>query len=256
MHFGLACCGAACLVALAAWLDVPGLSPRLAFTFAFVLVTTEILLVSRLVPALYLPQALLGAAASLGAVALLSGSAPTLLPSAALTAALLAGGSLLGAGLGARIERPGHLLAVAAISSLADVWSVLDAGGPTAQLVAQAAAEPQRLSLFALPFPLWGTGQIEPLIGAGDIVFAALYVATFARHGLPARRALFGLGFGFLLGLGLLLFLERPVPLLPLLGAGVVASDARARTLEARERNMVLGVVALLVVMITLRLGG
>ena len=95
--------------------------------------------------------------------------------------------------------------------------------------------------------------MVPPLIGAGDLVFAALYVAAFRRHGLPARRALGALGGAFALGLGLLCLTLRPIPLLPLLGGAVVLSDRRARSLDRRGWRTVLLVSAALLVAIALR---
>lgn len=251
----LAC---AVLLLVCAELDSPALvslSPRLAFALAFALVSLEIVGVSYVAPAL--PASLVACAVGLSALAMwgLAGEEPTAWPAAGLSFVLLFGGSLLGASIGARIERAGHLLAVAAISALADLWSALDTGGPTARLVAQVMHEREKLSPFVLPFPLWGTGNVEPLIGAGDVVFVALYLAAFARHGLPVRRAAGALMLGFVTGVLLLLTLERSVPLLPLLGASVVLAHRDARTLPAKEAYTVLTVVVVLLAFLATRLG-
>lgn len=92
------------------------------------------------------------------------------------------------------------------------------------------------------------------IIGAGDVLFAGLYLAAFERHRLSSARALAGLAGGFALGLVLLLWLERPIPLLPLLGAGIVASDARVRSLPAKEGRSVLLVLAVLSVALAVRI--
>jgi hypothetical protein len=229
---------------------------RLAFALAFAAVSAEILLASRLAPALR--------GLTLGALMLvpiagawfLNGVAPTPFNAALLTLVLLVGCTAPGAALGARIERPGHLLAVAVISALADLWSVFDKHGPTAQMLEKATAAPDRMALFALPWPLLGTGTIQPIIGAGDVLFAALYLASFERHGLSVKRALLGLAAGFGAGLGALLLLERAVPLLPLLGAGVVLADRRVRELEQRELRAMVAVVLGLLGLMGARLWG
>lgn len=251
-----ACLGAALLVGLADALSPASFPARVGYALAFLVVAAEILLAARLVPACGVGPALAALGVFGGGLWALSGAPPVALPAAGLTLVLLTCTSLVGAMVGARIQRPGHLLAVAAVSGLADLWSVYDAGGPTAQLVDAALAEPERLALFALPFPLFGAGRIEPVIGAGDAVFAALYLAAFERHGLATRRALWGLGLGFVAGLALLLALERSVPLLPLLGAGVVLADPGARSLERRELHTVLVVVVALLCLMGARLWG
>ena len=225
-----------------------------AFVLAYGAVTLEILALSWCAPRLSLLFSALGCALPvLGLVALaqLPASAPN---AALLTLALGTLATLLGAALGARIERPGQLVAVALVSAIADLWSVFDPSAPSARFAEQALARPEQLALFALPFPVLGTPLIPAVIGGGDVVFAALYVAAFRAHGLSVRRVLLALGAGFVVGLvGLLVTLE-PLPLLPLLGAAVVVSEPAARSLSAREWRTVIGVSAALVLAIVLRL--
>ena len=223
------------------------LAPYPAFALAFAAVALEIVLLAAAAPM----RATRGAVVALGALLLVlvalrdepaRGMAPALL-----TLALGSTAALVGAALGERIEQPGQLVAVALVSGIADLWSVLDPGAPSARLAAEALAEPEQLALFALPFPLLGSDLVPAVIGAGDVVFAALYAGVFRRHGLSHIRVLAALSAGFALGLGALLITERPVPLLPLLGGAVVLSDARARSLPAREwRTVALACAALL----------
>jgi hypothetical protein len=114
--------------------------------------------------------------------------------------------------------------------------------------------EPERIALIALPWPLWGTGTIQPVLGVGDIVFVALYLAAYARHRLSLVRGALGLAAGFFAGLLLLITLERAIPLLPLLGAGAVLGDRGARALEKRELATALAVTAVLLVVLAVRL--
>src|SRR5690349_6810723 len=126
---GLACGALVLLIGRAAY-AFP-LSPRAAFSLAFLAVSGEILLVSRLVPALR-TRALWGTLLFTGGlVSLVSGARLTPESAGLATAALLWTGSVLGASLGARIEKPGHVSAVAAVSALADLWSVYDPAGPS-----------------------------------------------------------------------------------------------------------------------------
>jgi hypothetical protein len=230
------------------------LEPHWAFVVAYSAVTLEILVLSWCAPRLSpLRSALVCALPLLGWVALAQLSA-TARTAALLTLTLGSVAALLGSALGARIEKPGQLAAVAVVSAIADLWSVFDPSAPSARFAEQALARPDQLALFALPFPVLGTPLIPAVIGAGDVVFAALYVAAFRAHGLSVRRVLLALAAGFALGLlGLLVTLE-PLPLLPLLGAAVVLSDPAARSLSAREWRTVIGVSAALVLAIALRL--
>lgn len=236
-------------MALACQVSLLWLSPRVGFAIAFVMVALETLGVASLAPA---PRVPWGTLLVLVWGALSRGLEPTAVHGAVVTAALLVGGTSLGAALGARIDRAGHLVAVAVVSGIADVWSAF--AGPTAHMVEEALSRPERLPLIALPWPLWGTDTIQPVLGVGDIVFVALYLAAFARHGLSLKRAWLGLAAGFGVGLALLLALERAVPLLPMLGAGAVLADKRARELDKRELFTVLSVAAVLLGILAIRL--
>jgi hypothetical protein len=232
---------AMCMLAPSVTLDV-----RLAYGLAFLLVSGEIVLVSRVAPA-ERPLALLAVVVLSVALLLWQRGAPvTLLGSAAVALALLLGPTALGTALGVRIERPGHLLAVAAISAVADLWSVYDPAGLSARMAKQAVEAPDTMMLFALPWPMLGTRHIEPIIGAGDVLFSALYLGAYERHGLALKRAAVGLFIAYALGLVAILITERPVPLLPLLGAAAVLADARTRSLPPHEKRTVLVMLAVL----------
>lgn len=229
------------------------LAPLPAFALAFAAVSLELLVLAAVAPTATVVPVLLAGLGLVGALALLHDAPAQLAPSALLTFALGTSAALVGASLGGRIEQPGQLTAVALVSAIADLWSVLDPQAPSARLAADALAAPERLALFALPFPLLGTTVVPPLIGAGDLVFAALYVAAYRRHGLPVLRALSALALAFALGLAALIITLRPLPLLPLLGAAVVLADRRARSLDPRGWRTVLLVCAALLAAIALR---
>lgn len=223
--------------------------PVLAFALAFACVSGEIVVLSLCAPAAGRVAALFMLPCA-SILALLFYFAPAAGPAAAalLTFALGIAAATLGGALGARIEQPGQLSAVALVSSIADMWSVFDAEAPSARLAEQALAEPEKLALFALPFPLLGTPWIAPVIGAGDIVFTALYCVAFRAHALALRRLTLALALAYGVALVALIAFERPLPLLPLLGAAAIASDRAARSLTRREwRTVGVVCVALLV---------
>jgi hypothetical protein len=249
---------AAVCCALAVWL-VGLVAPRLAldplgaFAVAYVAVTLQILALASCAPRLAARSLLLACGACALGLLALAFAPNTLLYAGLLTLALGALSSLLGAFVGARIEQPGQLAAVALVSAIADLWSVLDPTAPSARFAEQVLAHPERLALFALPFPLLGTPLVPAVIGAGDVVFAALYVAAFRAFGLSVKRVLLASLGAFVTGLCGLLILQRPLPLLPLLGLAVVACDPAARSLTGREWRTVLLVCAGLITAILLR---
>lgn len=159
-------------------------------------------------------------------------------------ASLLIAGSALGTVVGASIEHAGYLLFVAIVSSLADAASVLHPSGPSAQIVESEAA----LSLLALPFAFLGTADTPPLLGVGDVVFTAVYVAAGRRHGLPARRTGLALALAFAVTALVVIAFELPVPALPFLGIAMLIAHPEARRPPAADRRRgfaVIGVLAL-----------
>jgi hypothetical protein len=170
---------------------------------------------------------------ALGLLGALRVGAPNAGTAALVTASLLFGGSLLGGVVGRAIEAPGHILVVVVVSALVDVLSVLHPSGPSAVIVQMESV----IALLALPFPLLGTDRIEPVLGVGDVIFAALYLGAAARHGLRRRRTVAGLGGGLLATMAVVLALELPIPALPFLGAGVLVAHPEARRLPPADRR-------------------
>ena len=239
----------------AAWLSprLPTLDPSLGYALAFAAVSAEILAVGLCTPVLSnAVLALLCVGLGTGLFALVGVSA-TPLSLAGVTVLLLPLVTALGAKLGSRIERAGHLLAVCLVSSLADLWSVFDSAGPSARLAQRVLERPDEVTVFALGWPMLGTPVLPPLIGAGDVLFVALYLAAFRAHELSVWRAAAALAAGFATGLALVIGLERAVPLLPLLGLFVVAAEPRTRSLAPREQRSVWVASAVLAVAILAR---
>jgi len=221
------------------------ISPVLAFVVGFCAIAGGVLAVSAACPRVR-PRALAGALAC-GVVLLALVLGPALPPrfvAALVTAALLGGATLLGAVVGGAVEHPGHLLLVAGVSSVADAWSLLTPAGPSAAI----ADSPVALSVLALSWPMLGTDAIEPMLGAGDVVFAALYVAAGRAHGLPERRTLLALAVGFMAALGCVVWLEQPVPALPFLGFAVVAAQPRAWRLRVEDRGKAAAIAGAVVI--------
>lgn len=226
--------GAAIAVLVLAGMAAPGLPlhPLLGYVVAFVAVGASVLATAAACPA---PRprhlALLPVpAASLLAVHLSGGHG--LDAAVAVTASLLLAGTLLGATVGTAIEHPGHLVFVAVVSAAADIFSVNHPAGPSAAIVESEAA----LSLLALPWPMLGTPAIEPVLGVGDVVFTALYVAAARAHGLGRARTLWALAFALVATLVTVIALELPLPALPYLGAAMLIAHPEARRPPAADR--------------------
>lgn len=172
------------------------------------------------------------------------------LPAALVHLGLLAAASLLGSFLGREIAHPGHLLPVAVVSSLADVYSVFGRRGPTAAIVE---SHPDVLAVVALPWS-FGHGPFLPVLGVADVVFTALYL-TVARTFEARTRMLTGLFAGYVTLFASLAFVERALPALPFLGAGALLACPEARRLPPADRRVAtVGMVAS-VVLVAILLG-
>jgi hypothetical protein len=169
---------------------------------------------------------------------------------AIVTAALLLGASLLGAVVGGAIEHPGHLVFVAIVSAAADTLSLFHPSGPSAAIAQSKAA----LSLLALPWPMLGTRNIEPFLGAGDVVFTALYIASSRRHALPLHKTVLALALAYAVTMAAVVAFESPVPVLPLLGLAVVLAQPKARRPPRGDRVRGFTVAALVVAAVLLSL--
>lgn len=199
--------------------------PLLAFAFSFSAICGFALGCARSCPLLK-PRALLGLIGPLACLAVVASiGTGTPVQAAIVLPALLIAGTLVGNVVGSAIEQAWHLSFVALVSSLADAASVLHPSGPSAAIVESDRA----LSLLALPFAFLGTSDTPPLLGVGDVVFSALYVAAARRHGLPARRTLVALSIAFATTMIVVVALELPVPALPFLGLAMVIAHPQTR---------------------------
>jgi hypothetical protein len=206
-----------------------------AGVLAFACVCAEVLLAASFTPR-FDKRALVGLAAPAALLALVAWLGPALPPLGAavlVTLGLLTLGTLTGAVVGRAVEKPGHLVVVVVVSALVDVFSVLHPEGPTAQLVQVETV----VSVLLLPWPVLGTSDIVPILGMGDITFAAIYLVTARQFGLSVRRTVVALAAGFAATLGVVLATEAGVPALPFLGVAMLVAHPEARRLPPQDRR-------------------
>jgi hypothetical protein len=164
-------------------------------------------------------------------------------PTAALVtaAAHLFVASTLGGGIGRRVEHPGHLLPACAVAAAADIASISTPGMPTRELLASERA----IDLVAFPAPVPGTLAWAPVLGIGDLVFAALLLAACRAHRIAPARAPLALVVGaFVAGLASAA-LGRPVPALVPMATAVVLFTPEVRRPRARDRRATQVAIAL-----------
>jgi hypothetical protein len=255
----LALVSAACAgLVFAVWILSPALAlPWRVADFALVIlaVTGMTLSAAAVAPVQRwwaLAATIAGAAVALGMVAWYGAELPRAIAAPVVNATLLLAGASLGSAVGGRIEHPGHLLAVAAVSTLVDSFSVLHPAGPTAAVVARPAA----IAVVALHWPVPGTHDVVPVLGVGDVIFAALYLAAARRFGLGVIRAAIAVAVGLVATLVAAMITGLPLPALVGMGVAVVVAIPQARRLPSKDRKKALvaiGVIALLWVVLWLK---
>lgn len=144
---------------------------------------------------------------------------------------LLSAGGLAGGLVGSRIEVAGHLLVVALVSSLADLFSVFTPGAPSDVIVHSEVL----LSVVAIPYCPLGSRTFLPVLGVGDVVMSALYLTTARALHLGRVRMLVALSLGYLACLAALFLSDGVLPALPFLGAAVILFVPEARRLPREE---------------------
>ncbi|MGD8860891.1 MAG: hypothetical protein PVI30_12850 [Myxococcales bacterium] len=237
--------GAELLLLLAASLgQAVHVSPVIAYAVGFAAVSGSALAVAancpiasrRVAPLVMLPALALFGVSMVGAKGVEGAMV--------VTAGLLLGASLVGSAVGSAIDHPGHLIFVAVVSSAADIFSVFHPSGPSAAILESEEA----LSVLALPWPMLGTSNIEPFLGAGDVVFTGLYVVTARRHGLSLPRTLLALAAAYGLTMIAVINHRMPLPALPFLGLMMVLAHPQAW--RPPEADRVRGAVACTVVLV------
>jgi hypothetical protein len=173
---------------------------------------------------------LLGSVMGLVAVSL-SGLSMLLVPLQ--TGALVAAGYALGTLVGSRVAHPGHMLPAAIVASAADLASVLSPEGPSHAIASSETA----LSVAALAAPVPGTVAVTHVLGVGDLIMLALFLATGSRFGASTTRICVGAVLGLVVAFVASAMLRAPIPALVPISLTVVALEPRFRSLAPADRR-------------------
>jgi hypothetical protein len=238
-----------CGFQLTAWLAVYSpAAPLIAYLVGFACVVASTIFIALFVPSSR-SAGFVGAGFGSALMMVAAASPPDqeeAFPALCVLSGLLVLGSGFGALIGRRIQHPSHLLFVALMSSVADILSVAQPGG-----ISKAIAEqPRMLALLAVPWPLLGSDEIAPFLGVSDVLFASLYLHASRVHVLPMLRSVVALSGGFAVTAALVLLLQRPIPVLPLLGASFVLAHPRARAASVEDLRRGAWVLAALAIVI------
>jgi hypothetical protein len=147
---------------------------------------------------------------------------------------LLAAG--IGLWIGTGIDAVGHLLPIALVAGLADIWSV--SAGATSLII-----QSPTIHYFLLRFPLiGGTEFYYPLlIGLTDFLFFGIFFQAARRFNLGLQRNVLLLGLSFFLAVAAALFLAVGLPVLPFMAVCFLAGNFRRLTMTKEEWKQVIG---------------
>lgn len=179
------------------------------------------------------------AAVGVVAAAILALAAAALADPGGLLALVAVDGALVvfawavGGSIGQRVAHPGHLLAACLVAAAADLASVLHPQGPTHAIVKSERA----LSLLAISFPVPSTHAFAPVLGVGDLVFAALALGVAAQHRLSLARMTALVALGVAVAGAMAALFEAAVPALIPMAAAIALGLPAARRLEPRDRR-------------------
>ncbi len=161
------------------------------------------------------------------------------------TLSVLAIGLGVGSAIGQRVPAASHLLPVGLVSSAMDLWSALAPEGVTHTITT--APDPAWLRVLAMSAPVVPSRALEPMLGFGDVVFAALYLAAAQHHQLSIPRMHLALALAFAAAGAMVVVLGRPLPALPFLAVAVVVAFSQTRKIAVEDRKATAAAVLLFV---------
>jgi len=129
------------------------------------------------------------------------------------------------------IKKTSYLIPLSVIAGIADCWSVF--AGVTKQIAASRVAT----NYVLVNFPVSGQG-IQPLIGAVDFLFSAMYLDLSRRFNLSMKRTILVLITSFLASIILATFIGTGLPVLPVMAVlFITAHYDRIRIVDPREKR-------------------
>ncbi|MDD3148325.1 MAG: hypothetical protein PHD82_13605 [Candidatus Riflebacteria bacterium] len=139
----------------------------------------------------------------------------------------------IGLWIGEGIDEVSHLIPVALVATLADIWSV--SAGATSMIIVSSS-----INYFLLRFPLPGTSEIPYLIGLTDFLFFAIFFQAAIRFKLGTRKNAILLLASFLITVAAAIFFGVGLPVLPFMAAIFVAGNFRRLELKREEIRQIL----------------
>jgi len=137
---------------------------------------------------------------------------------------IIAGGFGMASMLARMVDSARFIVPIGVVAAVADVWSVV--AGPTRKILESKGAEMVMRHAF-VGKPAAAGIAVQPITGAADIVFVALFMCVAERLGLSVRRAAIGMFAGLAVGLAAASAFGG-LPGLPFIAGGFVIAHWRA----------------------------
>ena|GEM_PF-924625 len=147
---------------------------------------------------------------------------------------LLAAG--IGLWIGSGIDEKAHLIPIALVATLADIWSV--SAGATAVIIRS-----EQIHYFLLRFPILGGPRpaVPFLIGLTDFLFFGIFYQAALRFQLGEKKNILLLASSFLIAVATALLAGVGLPVLPFMGLLFVVGNWRDLQLKREDlKQMVL----------------
>lgn len=168
---------------------------------------------------------------------------PLMIALLALCQLMLAAG--LGLWIGEGIDEVAHLIPVALVATIADIWSV--SAGATAKIIISPI-----INYFLLRFPVAGTGSIPYLIGLTDFLFFALFFQAARRFELGMLKNTVLLLLSFFIAVAAAIFMATGLPVLPFMAVLFVAGNFSQLKLKREEIKQIAAFLLAILIIFTL----
>lgn len=139
----------------------------------------------------------------------------------------------IGLWIGEGIDKITHLIPLALVAGIADIWSVF--AGATSVIVVSSA-----FHYFFLRLPVFGMSSIPPLIGLTDYLFFAIFFQATIKFGLPLKKNIALLSISFPITSWLALYCGLGLPVLPFMGALFILGNLDHLSMDKKEIKLFL----------------
>lgn len=146
----------------------------------------------------------------------------------------------IGLWIGEGIDEVSHLIPVAIVATVADIWSV--SAGATAMIVVSSV-----INYFLLRFPLPGSNAVPYLIGLTDFLFFAIFFQAARRFSLGTGKNVVLLLSAFIVTVAAAIFFQAGLPVLPFMAVFFVAGNFGRLKLKREEIKQIMIFLLLIV---------